>query len=73
MRALILAAACGGAFGIRAERGSHSEGEEKTTKEKLVGKWKLVKTDGTLFNGVPFYIEEFKPNGGDGFSSAVPF
>lgn len=36
--------------------------KERTTEQKLIGKWKLVKTDGTLPATYEFVIE-FKPKG----------
>ena len=62
MRALILTAACGALLGTGLTAAPVPKAKEKTTEEKLAGKWKLVKTDAALPTEFEFVVE-YKPKG----------
>jgi uncharacterized protein (TIGR03066 family) len=62
MRALILTAVTGVFLASGLSAAPVPKVKEKTTEEKLAGKWKLVKTDGTLPEGFEFVID-YKPKG----------
>ena len=62
MRALTLTAVCGVLLAGGLTAAPVPKVKEKTTGEKLAGKWKLVKTDGTLSTEFDFVIE-YKPKG----------
>jgi uncharacterized protein (TIGR03066 family) len=62
MRAPILAAVCGVFLLGVLNAAPIPKVKEKTTEEKLAGKWKLVKTDGTFSTEYEFFIE-FKAKG----------
>ena len=62
MRSPILTAVCGVLLVSGLNAAPVPKEKEKTTEEKLAGKWKLVKTDGTLDTNSEFVIE-FKPKG----------
>ena len=62
MRALILTAVFGVLLASGLSAAPVPKVKEKTTEEKLIGKWKLVKTDGTLPDEYQFIIE-YKPKG----------
>ena len=57
MRALTLTAVCGVLLAGGLTAAPVPKVKEKTTEEKLAGKWKLVKTDGTLSTEFDFVIE----------------
>lgn len=62
MRVLLLAAACGGLLASGLSAAPIPKMKEKTTNDKLIGKWKLVKSDVMVSTTYEFYIH-FKPNG----------
>ena len=62
MRALTLTAVCGVLLAGGLTAAPVPKAKEKTTEEKIAGKWKLVKTDGTLSTEFDFVIE-YKPKG----------
>jgi hypothetical protein len=57
MRVLILTAVFGGLLAAGSNAAPVPKVKDKTTEEKLAGKWKLVKTDGVLSDDFDFYIE----------------
>ncbi len=57
MRTLILTAVFGVLLASGLSAAPVPKVKEKTTEEKLLGKWKLVKTDGTLSTEFDFVIE----------------
>jgi uncharacterized protein (TIGR03066 family) len=67
MRALILTAACGALLASGLTAAPVPKAKEKTTEEKLAGKWKLVKSDMGLPAGFDFVIE-YKPKGALSFT-----
>ncbi|QJW99595.1 hypothetical protein [Frigoriglobus tundricola] len=62
MRMPILTAVCGVLLAGGLNAAPVPKAKDKTTEEKLIGKWKLVKTDTNLPEGAEFVIE-YKPKG----------
>ncbi len=66
MRTSILAAVCGVLLVSGLNAAPVPKAKDKTTEEKLIGKWKLVKTDTSLPEGFDFVIE-YKAKGAMAF------